>query len=142
MLKFRKFPRAAYRDHRYQRWAARFDHRLFACDFMEFLQGESIAVVMPEKFHDKYAQEFAGLRPGLSFGGNQFRFLAASQGITNESQVSSLTPIQLEATIRRLYEQWLAEEAEDLLKRTEAIGLHINSRSVQRLKSQIEGVAA
>lgn len=142
MLKFKKFPRAAYRDHRFQRWASRFDALLFACDFMEFRHGESLAIVVPAGFHKLYADEFAGLRPGLSFGGNQFRDYAVKLAITNRSQTFPLTPVQLEATIRQLYERWVSEEAAELLRRTQAIGLNINSRSVQRLKNQIEGVAA
>lgn len=142
MLKFKKFPRGAYRDQRFQQWASRFDADLFTCDFMEFRHGESLAIVVPVGFHKMYADEFAGLRPGLSFCGSQFRNQAVQLSITNCSQSFPLTPVQLEATIRQLYERWVSEEAAELLKRTQAIGLNINSRSVQRLKNQIEGVAA
>lgn len=142
MLKLKKFPKGAYRDQRFQQWAARFDENLYTCDFMEFRHGDSLAIVVPIGFHTLYADEFAGLRPGLSFGGNQFRDHAIQLSITNRSQSFPLTPVQLEATIRQLYDRWVSEEAAELLKRTQAIGLNINSRSVQRLKNQIEGVAA
>jgi hypothetical protein len=142
MLKFKKFPRAAYRDNRFHRWASRFDEQLFACDFIEFRHGESLAIVVPIDFYNLYEDEFAGLRPGLSFAGNQFRDQAAQLAIADQSQTFPLTPAQLEATIRQLYERWVSEEAADLLRRTQAIGLNINSRSVQRLRNQIGGIAA
>jgi len=142
MLKFKKMPRAAYRDDRFQKWASRYDCTLYFCEFLEFRQGDSLAVVMPFRFHDKYLAEFEGMRPGLKFSGSCFRIQAVQLDVIDSTHTASLTPHQVQNTIRLLYELWLAEEAHELLKRTEAIGLHVHSKSIQRLKSRIEGVAA
>ncbi|MBR9871493.1 MAG: hypothetical protein GYB26_10170 [Gammaproteobacteria bacterium] len=123
MIRFKKFPQAAYRDGCYEEWTEKHCGESHMAAFLDFLQGQSLAVCVPSDFFQEYYSDFTDLCPF-----NAFRDKAHMLGVSPDPY-HSLNQEELKTTIQKLYSEWLSQEVEELERRAKAVGLRIAGKA-------------